>query len=236
MKRIFAVMAAAVLALSMAACGGNAEEQESSVSVSSAAEDLRAEDVEKIKGQLVGTWVVYDYVPSDNVSALLDYFSFTEDEIAFADLSGMGVACTVKFTEDGKYSYAYDKEETVKSVKAYYDGFITKLYENAGKLTAVYGEDVLNRCADLETFRAFYAYMFDKETYDDMLSAMAADSLDYDAMGGPLEEGRYTISLDGTLAMTADGSSQTYTVAYEFGDESLKLTYADGEETYIRAE
>ncbi len=237
MKRLAILLLAALTALAAAACKpGDTEEPVSVSSASEAAVDTVKVDTLEIIGKLTGKWVMTEEIPKESVADLLTYFNFTDEEKALAELTGMGIACVVRFTEDGRYSYEYDFAATVESVKAYYDRFISRLFDKRGELTATYGDDVLERCPTIEEFRAFYAYMFNKESYEAMLEAMAAESLDYQYLEGTLETGRYTVSLDGTLNLTADNSSTTYTVGYEFGENTLKLIYSDGDETYTRGE
>ena len=236
-KKITLLLLSALLAVSAAACTKNEESDVQSAVERSAEETAVQVDTREIIGKLTGTWVKYDEVPKEEISDLLVYFNFTEEERALSELSGMGIACTVRFTEDGRYAYAYDYAATVNSVKGYYDRFITTLFENRENLTATYGSDILERCPSLEDFHSFYAYMFNRDDYEAMLDAMLAESLDLDALNGTLEEGRYTISLDGTLNATAEGSSTAYTIGYEFTDgNALKLIYSDGEENYTRLE
>lgn len=207
MKKLTALALVLVMVLSLAACG------------------LSKEDVSH-------RWSMIDYYSEENARENLEAFGFYDSEIALADLTTIGAVRYLTFTQDGKYSYKYDDAATEELLVKYYDAFIANLYQNRASLVDDYSEDIMGDDVTAEDFQDFYAYMFDCETYEDMLHALASDTFDFTDTD---ETGTYKIE-GGKIAMSVNGTETPETVGIKIDGTTLTVTYADGDEVYTLAD
>lgn len=207
MKKYIALLLALVMVLTLTACG------------------LSTKD-------LAHKWVMMDNYTEDGARENLEAFGFYEEEIALADLTCIGAVRYLTFGTDGTYSFIYNEEETHEKLVAYYDNYITNLFNNRDKLVDDYGADVIDELSDEETFKEFYAYMFSCETYEALLDALADDTFDFSEAN---EQGTYKLTGD-TVILYENGGSDGATIGVALEGNSLTITYTDGTEVYTLAD
>lgn len=207
MKKYIALLLALVMVLTLTACG------------------LSTKD-------LAHKWVMMDNYTEDGARENLVAFGFYEEEIALADLTCIGAVRYLTFGTDGTYSFIYNEEETHEKLVAYYDNYITNLFNNRDKLVDDYGADVIDELSDEETFKEFYAYMFSCETYEALLDALADDTFDFSEAN---EQGTYKLTGD-TVILYESGGSDGATIGVALEGNSLTITYTDGTEVYTMAD
>lgn len=207
MKKYIALLLALVMVLTLTACG------------------LSTKD-------LAHKWVMMDNYTEDGARENLEAFGFYEEEIALADLTCIGAVRYLTFGTDGTYSFIYNEEETHEKLVAYYDNYITNLFNNRDKLVDDYGADVIDELSDEETFKEFYAYMFSCETYEALLDALADDTFDFSEAN---EQGTYKLTGD-TVILYENGGSDGATIGVALEGNTLTITYTDGTEVYTLAD
>ena len=207
MKKYIALLLALVMVLTLTACG------------------LSTKD-------LAHKWVMMDNYTEDGARENLEAFGFYEEEIALADLTCIGAVRYLTFGTDGSYSFIYNEEETHEKLVAYYDNYITNLFNNRDKLVDDYGADVIDELSDEETFKEFYAYMFSCETYEALLDALADDTFDFSEAN---EQGTYKLTGD-TVILYENGGSDGATIGVALEGNTLTITYTDGTEVYTLAD
>lgn len=207
MKKYIALLLALVMVLTLTACG------------------LSTKD-------LAHKWVMMDNYTEDGARENLEAFGFYEEEIALADLTCIGAVRYLTFGTDGTYSFIYNEEETHEKLVAYYDNYITNLFNNRDKLVDDYGADVIDELSDEETFKEFYAYMFSCETYEALLDALADDTFDFSEAN---EQGTYKLTGD-TVILYENGGSDGATIGVALEGNTLTITYTDGTEVYTMAD
>lgn len=207
MKKYIALLLVLVLVLSLSACG------------------LSTKD-------LAHKWVMIDNYTEDGARENLEAFGFYENEVALADLTCIGAVRYLTFGSDGTYSFIYDEEETHEKLVAYYDSFITNLYNNKDKLVDDYTAEVIDELSDEETFKEFYAYMFSCETYEALLDALADDTFDFT---DTTEQGTYKLA-GKTVVLYENGGSDGATIGVALEGNTLTITYTDGTEVYTLAD
>lgn len=211
--RLFALLLAALLTLSMTGC-----------------------DIDDIltggaKTKLIGQWESVIEVETALTKEILEDLDFYAEEIALLDLGGMHCVKLVSFTEDGNYLFSYDVEQSRTLVREYFRSCIDTLYENRSQLVSLYEEAIVEMT--LEEFREYYASLFELESFAMLLDLYENNSLDFDLLSQPLEKGTYTIGTK-LIMCTIEGEYEAQGMEYEISDNTLKLVYTNGTENYTR--
>lgn len=179
--------------------------------------------------ELAGEWNMTIPCPQEDATYLLDSMDLYAEERAFVDLGSLNYVLAANFTADGSYSFVYDVEANKASVRAFYEGVMTALYDNRAELTSVYGDEVVDMTR--EEFDQFYADAYGMASIEVLMNNLVEYAYDYDALGEPLEEGTFTI-VGSNLMCTVDG--ETSSIGFKLEGDTLTLTYVDGEEVYTR--
>lgn len=206
MKKILALVLAAVMMLTLCACSDPAE-------------------------KLYGTWEMVSYVGEDTTVTTLENFDFYPEEIALLEDPNFGIITFVEFREDGTYRFSYNLEKTKEHIHGFYVDFIGTLYENRALLVESYGDEIVTM-SEAE-FNQFYAELFGMTDYESLITAFVDETLDYDVLSGDYERGTYSVVLD-KIMCTIEGETEAESMAYELEGDVLTLTYVDGEEVYTK--
>lgn len=218
MKKVMALVLAALMALSLCGCG------ESATSI--------------LKKEIVGTWVQDSPYTVDEAKDLLESYSFYEEEMAYTDLTHMKWVHTATFTADGKYSFSYDYDMTEQAYREFFDELIEGIYENLEQpdLYDVYGLTKAD-FAGLDDFREFYAtQVFSFDSYaayiDAMVEHIMTEAYDF-AAKTDYDHGTYTVTSKG-LEVKEAGDTTSYLMPAKIDGNTLTLTFEEGNEIFTR--
>lgn len=183
------------------------------------------------KDELCHRWTMMDNFDEDEARETLAAYGFYDEEIALADLNSIGAVRYLTFTKDGNYSYSYDEAASTAKMVTYYDNLLTTIYNNLDSLVEIYGEGVKDEYTE-EEFKDLYAYIYDFETYDDLLNAMAEDTFDFSDAG---EKGTYKIS-GSKVTMYVNGTGDGEYVNCTIENNTLTVRYTNATEIYTLAD
>ena len=210
MKKIFALVLVAVMAMSLCGCTDKAAEQ--------------------MKSDCIGTWIVDSNFTVDEATQLLKDYDFYEEEFALADLTQMKWVDSVTFNADGTYAYEYLAGPTREAYINWFDGMFTAIYANLDDFEELYGVT----SADFESeadFKDTYAtVIYQAENYDGFLNNLVDDIMYnyYDFNDMVYDKGTYVVTKDG-IEMTEDGDTTAYLVGVVIEGSTLTMTYANNE-------
>lgn len=209
MKKLTALLLAALLVLGLTACGSSAYET------------------------LEGKWLNYDPLSDDSCDSILEDLGFYDSEIeCFEDVDPFEFVDYVEFNADKTYELGTDKKATKKAIKAWIEELFEALYENRADIFDYDG--YFNDCADVEAFCEEYVYIFYSETYSDF-DELLAEMVDlvWDGFDLEVETGTYTASST-RIGFKMDGDKDFSYAEYSTSGSKLKITYADGSVTYVK--
>lgn len=182
-------------------------------------------------GDLAGEWTMTAPADEEEAGYLMDMIELYDEERAFVDATSLEYVASVKFDEEGNYSFHYDVEANKECVRAFYAGVVEALFENRAALTDIYGTDVNDMT--LEEFQAFYGLTYGFASYDIMMTRFVDNAYDYTVLAEPLETGTFKI-VGNSLLCTITGQTESESLGCELEGDTLKLIYADAEEVYTR--
>lgn len=210
MKKIVALLLAAVMLCSLSACGSNTEKMEA----------------------LSGRWEMVTYLDAATAKSALELLEFYPEEIALLDLNSMGLVMIAEFNMNGTYRFAFDLEGSLDMVRGYYKDAMTKIYDSRDQLVEIYGEGILEMTqAD---FEQYYAELFSMESFDALLQYFLETSLDYEYLEQDIEVGTFRIAKD-NIVCTVEGEDTPESMGYSIEGNTLTLTYVNGTEVYTKA-
>lgn len=178
---------------------------------------------------LAGTWSTCVDEEDSYILEVLTFLELYEEEIALVETSGMQLVRVVEFHKDLTYSFRYDGEGTRATVRSYLENVFLQLYEKREKLDSLY--ETSFAMYSQETFLKFYATMYERETFDELLDAMVEEVYDYEALDTPYETGTYRILGDRIYCTKAGETEATY-LEYTVTESALELVYLEGTEVY----
>ena len=182
---------------------------------------------------LQGSWTRAVTADAAFVESLLGYLEFTPEEIALADPASLYYTEALTFNADKTYSLSDRADEARVNAIAFFDGLIATIYDNLDSLESVYGEGASADFVSLEDFQDFYAYLFELDSYREVLELFADETYEYSAFGE--ETGTFTAETD-TIHFTVSGASESEYVDYLLSGNTLTVTYAeDAISVYTRA-
>ncbi len=199
-KRILATLLAMLLLLGMTACDSilNSKNQKA----------------------LVGYWKDGIQCTEEENRKTLENLDFYEDEIALCDLSATNyLHYYVRFNEDGTFEDGIDFNSTKTSMMAYLSEYcFPRMYEGRAELGDLYGVDLT--VATEDEFKQFYADLYEKETYYDLLVYLSEVASDYTS-----DAGTYRVKGD-KIYFTEDGEEEYATFELNEGVD-LTIQYND---------
>ena len=181
----------------------------------------------------VGEWENKYEMSEGEVPEMLTYFGFSDEEQKFIDEKLFYLVQIFAVSEDGSYRFFISGERSLAALREGFSNVLRALYDKRQYLTDLYGEDVLEM--DFDKFCEGYAWIYEMDSVDEYLDAVTDEMKEFYSLDEDLELERGTMTVEkDRLAMTVEGESQAERLGYTFGEQSLLLTYADGEELYSR--
>lgn len=180
---------------------------------------------------LSGTWTMTAVDSEAQFMEFMESIDAYDEEISLADKSSLKYVQLVTFDAKGNYSFADDVAGNKKCIRDFYEGYFAALYAGRTTLNAVY-KTTFDNMTEAE-FQQYYADVYNCASYTALLDLLVENAYDWEAKETPWETGKYKIR-GNRIYFTISGDSDAEYISYTLKDDTLTLSYSNGEEVYTR--
>lgn len=184
---------------------------------------------EKIQA-LEGTWVASDPVSTDTVREMLLAMDFYEEEIQLVDLNSLYDSYYVEFTSGRTYALGHNPLKFKYNVYTFFCQVFQDLYENRTALNSIYG--VSFDGMDETEFQRFYADLYEKGSFSEMIMDFTEGAFQYDQLG-VYDSGMFDVS-GNIIDFKTSSAGEVGQCTYELRGNTLTIYFKDSTSVFTK--